>query len=153
MSKTPITRRVLLAVATTVLASSAWAQAAWPSKPITLIVPFPPGGPTDVVSRIVGKELSDRLGQPVIVENKSGASGSIAAGQVKRAAPDGYTLMTLATPTLFAPLFYKGAGYNVTKNFTPISMIYDLPIVPAVWIAYHFTFPVETNFIAVFSRT
>lgn len=132
MSKTPITRRVLLAVATTVLASSAWAQAAWPSKPITLIVPFPPGGPTDVVSRIVGKELADRLGQPVIVENKSGASGSIAAGQVKRAAPDGYTLMTLATPTLFAPLFYKGAGYNVTKDFTPISMIYDLPIVMVV---------------------
>lgn len=56
-----------------------------------------------MVSRIVGKELADRLGQPVIVENKSGASGSIAAGQVKRAAPDGYTLMTLATPTLFAP--------------------------------------------------
>lgn len=132
MSKTHITRRVLLAAATTVLASSAWAQAAWPSKPITLIVPFPAGGPTDVVSRIVGKELSERLGQPVIVENKAGASGSIAANQVKRAAPDGYTLMTLATPTVFAPLFYKGAGYDVTKDFTPISMIYDLPIVMVV---------------------
>ena len=132
MSKTHITRRVLLAAATTVLARSAWAQAAWPSKPITLIVPFPAGGPTDVVSRIVGKELSERLGQPVIVENKAGASGSIAANQVKRAAPDGYTLMTLATPTVFAPLFYKGAGYDVTKDFTPISMIYDLPIVMVV---------------------
>lgn len=128
----PMTRRLALAAAATVVAGSAWAQAAWPTKPITLIVPFPPGGPTDVVSRIVGKELSDRLGQPIIVENKSGASGAIAAGQVKRAAPDGYTLMTLATPTLFAPLFYKNTGYEVTQDFTPISMVYDLPIVMVV---------------------
>ncbi|MEN5423674.1 tripartite tricarboxylate transporter substrate binding protein [Comamonas aquatica] len=127
-----MTRRLALAAAATVVAGSAWAQAAWPTKPITLIVPFPPGGPTDVVSRIVGKELSDRLGQPIIVENKSGASGAIAAGQVKRAAPDGYTLMTLATPTLFAPLFYKNTGYEVTQDFTPISMVYDLPIVMVV---------------------
>ena len=132
MTATHITRRVAIAAAMTLMAGSVWAQAAWPSKPITLIVPFPAGGPTDVVSRIVGKELSDRLKQPVIVENRSGASGSIAANQVKRAAPDGYTLMTLATPTLFAPLFYKGAGYDVTKDFTPISMIYDLPIVMVV---------------------
>ena len=132
MNNFRMTRRVLLAAASTVLASTAWAQAAWPNKPITLVVPFPAGGPTDVVSRIVGKELSDRLKQPVIVENRAGASGSIAATQVKRAAPDGYTLMTLATPTLFAPLFYKGSGYDVTKDFTPISMIYDLPIVMVV---------------------
>ena len=125
MRLTNITRRTLVA-------GSAWAQAAWPSKPITLIVPFPPGGPTDVVSRIVGKELADRLGQPVIVENKAGASGSIAAQQVKRAAPDGHTLMMLATPTLFAPLFFRNAGYEVTKDFTPISMVYDLPIAMVV---------------------
>jgi tripartite-type tricarboxylate transporter receptor subunit TctC len=128
----PMTRRWVLAAAASLVAGSAMAQAAWPSKPITLIVPFPAGGPTDVVSRIVGKELSDRLKQPVIVENRAGASGSIAAMQVKRAAPDGYTLMTLATPTLFAPLFYKGAAYEVSKDFTPISMIYDLPIVMVV---------------------
>ena len=133
MSTTTITRRILLAAATSLLATgSVWAQAAWPNKPITLIVPFPPGGPTDVASRIVGKELADRLGQPVIVENKAGASGSIAATQVKRAAPDGNTLMMLATPTLFAPLFFKGAGYDVTKDFTSIAMVYDLPIVMIV---------------------
>lgn len=85
-----------------------------------------------MVSRIVGKELADRLGQPVIVENKAGASGSIAAQQVKRAAPDGHTLMMLATPTLFAPLFFRNAGYEVTKDFTPISMVYDLPIAMVV---------------------
>lgn len=127
-----LNRRWVLAAATTLLAGSAMAQTAWPTKPITLIVPFPPGGPTDVISRIVAKELSERLQQPIIVENKAGASGSIAAAQVKRAAPDGYTLMTLATPTLFAPLFYKGAGYNVPKDFTSIAMIYDLPIVMVV---------------------
>lgn len=132
MRLTSITRRTLLAAAATLVAGSAWAQAAWPTKPINLIVPFPPGGPTDVVSRIVGKELADRLGQPVIVENKAGASGSIAAAQVKRAEPDGHTLMMLATPTLFAPLFFKGAGYEVTKDFTPIAMVYDLPIVMVV---------------------
>ena len=127
-----MTRRWVLAAAATLMAGSAWAQATWPSKAITLIVPFPPGGPTDVVSRIVGKELSERLKQPVIVENKAGASGSIAAAQVKRAEPDGHTLMMLATPTLFAPLFFKGAGYEVTKDFTPIAMVYDLPIVMVV---------------------
>lgn len=125
-------RRCMLAAATALVAGSAWAQAAWPSKPVTLIVPFPPGGPTDVISRIVGKELSERLKQAVIVENKAGASGSIAALQVKRAEPDGHTLMMLATPTLFAPLFFKGAGYEVTKDFTSIAMVYDLPIVMVV---------------------
>ena len=132
MQKTHMTRRVLMAAAASLIAGASWAQAAWPSKPINLIVPFPPGGPTDVVSRIVGKELAERLGQPVIVENKAGASGSIAAVQVKRAEPDGYTLMMLATPTLFAPLFFKGAGYEVTKDFTSIAMVYDLPIVMVV---------------------
>ena len=132
MTTYSLSRRLVLAAATTLLAGSALAQAAWPTKPVTLIVPFPPGGPTDVVSRIVGKELAERLKQPVIVENKAGASGSIAALQVKRADPDGHTLMMLATPTLFAPLFFKGAGYEVTKDFTSIAMVYDLPIVMVV---------------------
>ena len=132
MRTSKMTRRLMLAAATTLVAGSVWAQAAWPSKAITLVVPFPPGGPTDVVSRIVGKELAERLKQPVIVENRAGASGSIAALQVKRAEPDGHTLMMLATPTLFAPLFFKGAGYEVTKDFTSIAMVYDLPIVMVV---------------------
>ena len=133
MLHTCITRRSLLAAtAATLLAGSAMAQAAWPSKPINFIVPFPPGGPTDVVSRIVAKELAERLGQPIIVENKAGASGSIAAAQVKRAEPDGHTLMMLATPTLFAPFFYKNAGYDTTKDFTAIAMVYDLPIAMVV---------------------
>lgn len=125
------TRRVLLALALPMLAGSALAQA-WPSKTIKLIVPFPAGGPTDTASRIVGQKLALRLKQPVIVENKAGASGAIAAAQVAKSPADGYTLMMLATPTLLAPHLYKTTGYDSVKDFTSIATVYDLPIVVVV---------------------
>ena len=125
------TRRVLLALALPMLAGSALAQA-WPSKTIKLIVPFPAGGPTDTASRIVGQKLALRLKQTVIVENKAGASGAIAAAQVAKAPADGYTLMMLATPTLLAPHLYKTTGYDSVKDFTSIATVYDLPIVVVV---------------------
>lgn len=135
MSHFSTRRSVLLSLAAlggiSLLAGSAFAQA-WPSKPIKLIVPFPPGGPTDTASRIVGQKLAERLKQPVIVENKAGASGSIAAAQVAKSAPDGYTLMMLATPTLLAPHLYKKAGYDTARDFTPVATVYDLPIVVVV---------------------
>jgi tripartite-type tricarboxylate transporter receptor subunit TctC len=105
---------------------------AWPTKPIKLVVPFPPGGPTDTAARIVGQKLAERLKQPVVVENRAGASGSIAAVQFMKAAPDGYTLMMLATPTLLAPHLYKKAGYHTVNDFTPVATLYDLPIVVVV---------------------
>ncbi|MGE8685589.1 MAG: Bug family tripartite tricarboxylate transporter substrate binding protein [Achromobacter sp.] len=123
------TRRAVLALAANLLVAGAAAAQAYPSQPIRLIVPFPPGGPTDVASRLVGQQLEARLRQPVIVENRAGASGSIAANLLKRSPPDGYTLMMLATPTLFAPFFYKNVGYETPKDFTPIATVYDLPIV------------------------
>ena len=125
------TRRVLLALALPMLAGSALAQA-WPSKTIKLIVPFPAGGPTDTASRIIGQKLALRLKQPVIVENKAGASGAIAAAQVAKSPADGYTLMMLATPTLLAPHLYKTTGYDSVKDFTSIATVYDLPIVVVV---------------------
>ncbi len=125
------TRRALLACALPLLAGGALADA-WPSKPIKLVVPFPAGGPTDTASRIVGQKLAERLKQPVVVENKAGASGSIAAVQVAKSAPDGYTLMMLATPTLLAPHLYKKAGYDSVKDFAPVATVYDLPIVVVV---------------------
>ena len=125
------TRRVLLALALPMLAGSAFAQA-WPSKTIKLIVPFPAGGPTDTASRIIGQKLALRLKQTVIVENKAGASGAIAAAQVAKAPADGYTLMMLATPTLLAPHLYKTTGYDSVKDFTSIATVYDLPIVVVV---------------------
>ena len=126
-----LTRRVLLGLALPLLASGALAQA-WPSKPLKLIVPFPPGGPTDTASRIVGLKLAERLKQPVVVENRAGASGSIAAAQFAKTPADGYTLMMLATPTLLAPHLYKKAGYDTSKDFTSLATVYDLPIVMVV---------------------
>ena len=130
-------RRAVLAATAAVSAigllgtAPAHAQA-WPTKMIKLVVPFPAGGPTDTASRIVGQRLSERLGQPVVVENRAGASGSIAAAQVAKSPADGYTLMMLATPTLLAPHLYKKAGYDTTKDFTPVATVYDLPIVVVV---------------------
>ncbi|MDW3689124.1 tripartite tricarboxylate transporter substrate binding protein [Cupriavidus sp. CV2] len=125
-------RRAILGLAAMPLVvASAFAQV-WPIKPIKLIVPFPPGGPTDTASRIVAQKLGEALKQPVVVENRAGASGSIAAAQVAKSAPDGYTLMMLAMPTLLAPHLYKKAGYDTTKDFTPVATIYDLPIVMVV---------------------
>jgi tripartite-type tricarboxylate transporter receptor subunit TctC len=125
-------RRAILGLAAMpLMIASAFAQV-WPSKPFKLIVPFPPGGPTDIASRIVAQKLGEALKQPVVVENRAGASGSIAAAQVAKSAPDGYTLMMLAMPTLLAPHLYKKAGYDTTKDFTPVATIYDLPIVMVV---------------------
>ncbi len=130
-----ITRRLALGAAFAsfaVLAAGPVAAQEWPAKPIKLIVPFPPGGPTDTASRVVGQKLSERLKQPVVVENRAGASGTIAAQFVAKSAPDGYTLMMLATPTLLAPHLYKSAGYDVNKDFAPVASVYDLPIVVVV---------------------
>ena len=125
------TRRALLGALLPLLANAALADN-WPSRSIKLIVPFPAGGPTDTASRILGQKLAERLQQPVVVENKAGASGSIAARQVMDSPADGYTLMMLATPTLLAPHMYKKAGYDTVKNFTPVATVYDLPIVVVV---------------------
>jgi tripartite-type tricarboxylate transporter receptor subunit TctC len=101
-------------------------------KTIKLVVPFPAGGPTDTASRIVGQRLAERLKQTVVVENRAGASGAIAAAQVAKSTPDGNTLMMLATPTMLAPHFNKAAGYDTIKDFTPVATVYDLPIVIVV---------------------
>lgn len=129
------TRRALLRLAGASLAGSAavslpaFGQAAWPSKPIRLVVPFPPGGPTDTAGRIIGAALSERLKQSVIVDNKAGASGSIGIEQVVRSAPDGYTLGLLANPTLMSPLLGVRQSFDVVRGTTPIGMAYEMPIV------------------------
>ena len=137
VSRTFAARRAVLAVSAALAASALWGAAsahaqAWPTRMIKLVVPFPAGGPTDTASRIVGQRLAERLGQPVVVENRAGASGSIAAAQVAKSPADGYTLMMLATPTLLAPHLYKKAGYDTVKDFTPVATVYDLPIVVVV---------------------
>ncbi len=109
----------------------------WPSKPIRIVLQFPPGGSTDVVARILAKELTNSLGQPVIVENKPGADGAIAGEFVARAEPDGHTFfMATNTPMMQVPLLRKNAPYDPAKSFTPVSLlgryVYVLVVNPGV---------------------
>jgi tripartite-type tricarboxylate transporter receptor subunit TctC len=95
----------------------------WPQKPIKVVVPFPPGGVTDSLARITAEWLTQRLGQPVIAENRPGASGAIAAEFVARADPDGYTLFSAATPQLSIVPHVQKIGYDPLKDFAPISIV------------------------------
>ena len=100
---------------------SAMAQAWQPTKPIAIVIPFPPGPGLDLVARMVGDKLSASIGQPVVYENRTGASGSIAAEYVARAAPDGLTLMAAATSTHATNVhLIKNLSYDPVRNFTPI---------------------------------
>lgn len=104
----------------------------WPSKPITLIVPFPAGGLTDILGRHLARDMENELGQPVVVENRAGASGQIGAAVLARAPRDGYTLMVTATHHVVSPAFKKNLPYDATKNFTNIAMLASAPNVLAV---------------------
>ena len=120
------------ALAALALAFCDLAGAAYPEKPITIIVPYAPGGGADILARLVGQKLSDRLKQPVIVENHGGASNTIGMGMVARAEPDGYTL-GLATPVfVMAPLGMKQKPYDPIADFTPVAMIGFTPLVLVV---------------------
>jgi len=104
----------------------------YPVKPVHLILPSPPGGGTDVVARTLAQKLSDALGQPVIVENKPGGSGTVGAALVARAAPDGYTLMISASVHLVNALILKQVPYDAVADFTPITQIAEVPLVVVV---------------------
>jgi tripartite-type tricarboxylate transporter receptor subunit TctC len=104
----------------------AWAQA-WPSKPISLVVPFPAGGTTDVLARAVGQELSKSLGQPVVVESKPGAGATLGADFVVKSKPDGYTLLMGAVHHTIASSVYKKLPYDFQKDLAPISTVALVP--------------------------
>ena len=121
-------RRHLLLSPLALVLPGAFAQAAWPSKPIRYIVPFAPGGTTDILARIVGEKLALALGQPVVVDNKAGQGGSAGAAELARAAPDGYTLGggTISSHAINATLYDK-LPYDPVTSFAPITMLATLP--------------------------
>ncbi|MDG9968556.1 tripartite tricarboxylate transporter substrate binding protein BugE [Achromobacter mucicolens] len=116
------------AAATLSLAGAAAAQATYPDRPIRLIVPFPPGGTSDVVGRIFAEALAKQIGQPVVVENRGGAGGTVGSRAVASAAPDGYTLLLGTSSTNGTnPAVYKNLPYDAVKDFTPVTQIIRVP--------------------------
>ena len=109
------------------------AQAAWPEKPVTLLVPFPPGGSTDAIARAVGPKLQEKLGGTFIVDTKAGAGGTLGAAAAKRAAPDGYTIFVSSLgPFVIGPHLVKNPGYDPLKDFDYITVAVQAPNVLAV---------------------
>ena len=106
---------------------------AYPTKPITIIVPFPAGGGTsDLLARVIAQKLSEAWGQPVIVDNKPGASGNIGAAMVAKSPPDGYTLLVAAAAISTAPALYKDPGFKLFENLTPVTVIGTVPFMLVV---------------------
>lgn len=127
-----------VALAAATLCGSALAQT-YPSKPITMVVPFSPGGATDIMSRLLAERLNKRLGQPVLVENRPGAGTMIASEYVAKAPADGYTLLIAASSLGIAPSLYKKVNYDPIKDFAPVSQVASVVHVLVV----HPTLPVK----------
>lgn len=116
----------LLCVA--LIAGAAHAQpAAYPSKPVRFILPFPPGGPTDILGRAVGQKLTEQLGQPVVVDNRPGAGGNVGTEFAAKQPPDGYTIALVSPALAYSPSLYKKLGYDPVRDFAPISLVAQIP--------------------------
>jgi tripartite-type tricarboxylate transporter receptor subunit TctC len=148
-------KRIIVLAAAAAFSLLAQAQG-YPNRPVKLLVGFPPGGSTDLAARALAERLSQALGQPVVVENKPGASGNIAADQVARSAPDGYSLLMAATSFATSPAFFKDLSWDPVKSFTPVSLVATVPIIavtgasvpaktPAELIAYSKANPGKLN--------
>ena len=116
-----------IAAVLALLCGAAQAQAGWPSKPITLIVPFPPGGGTDAFARPLSVHLAKQLGRQVIIDNRGGAGGTVGASVAAKAAPDGYTFFVGAVHHTIAPSFYPKLDYNITTDLVPLTVIANPP--------------------------
>src|SRR5437588_7530931 len=130
---------------------SAGAQQPYPTRPITVVVPFAAGGPTDVLTRILGQHMSHTLGQQIVVENVTGGGGSIGAARVAKAAPDGYTMVMGNLGTHAAAVgLYKNLSYNPRVDFEPVMLVASTPLV----LVLRKNFPAETlkEFIAYVAR-
>ena len=131
MNRMRIGALAFAAALATLAAPMALAQQ-YPTKPIRMVVAFPPGGSTDLAARALGEKLATALGQQVVIDNKPGASGNIGAEFVARSAPDGHTLLMAATSFATAPAFFPKLGWDPVKDFAPVSLVATVPIIVVV---------------------
>ena len=132
-SSLPLFTRRAIGLAVVAAAAASWAgavqaQDAWPSKPITMVVPFPPGGPTDMVARVLAQQVGQQLGQTVVVDNRPGANGNIGNALVAKAAPDGYTVLYNTSSISLSPSLYKKLSYDVNKDLRPVALTAVVPL-------------------------
>src|SRR3982751_2567595 len=114
--------RSLLGALLTSISMVAAAQT-YPSKPVRMLVAFPPGGPVDIIARLVAPKMSETLGQPVVVENKVGASGNVATAEVAKSAPDGYTLLAHSSAYAVNPTLFANAGYDPARDLLALAVV------------------------------
>jgi tripartite-type tricarboxylate transporter receptor subunit TctC len=112
------------------------AQDAYPSRPVRFILPFPPGGPTDILGRLIAERLTAQLGQPVVIENRGGAGGNVGAEAAAKSAPDGYTIVLVAPSLAISPTLYAKLNYDPVKDLAPISLVATVPNVVVTQAAY-----------------
>jgi len=125
-------KRLIALVAATLVAGGAFAQGSWPTKPIKLVVPFTAGSGTDIIARTIGDVMAKGLGQPVIVDNKPGAGGTIGAAQVAKSEPDGYTVLIHSSGHALNPAIYPNLPYDTVKDLTGVTPLAALPNVMVV---------------------
>jgi tripartite-type tricarboxylate transporter receptor subunit TctC len=119
---------LLLAAAIAVTMSTSASAQTYPSQPIRIVVPFAAGGAVDSVARVVGQKMSESLGQPVVIENKPGAGGNLAADTVARAAPDGYTVLLTTNGHAISPSLYRTLPFDAVKDFIPVTQLIESPL-------------------------
>jgi tripartite-type tricarboxylate transporter receptor subunit TctC len=125
-------KRILTLLAATLIAGGAAAQAAWPTKPIRMIVPFTAGSVTDIIARVVSESMSKSLGQPIVIDNKPGAGGTIGAAQVAKSEPDGYTVLIHSSGHALNPAIYPNLPYDTVRDLTGVTPLASVPNVLVV---------------------
>ena len=119
--------RLIALVLCSIFVGAAGAQDAYPSRPVRFILPFPPGGGTDILGRVIAERLSANLGQPVVTENRGGAGGNVGAEAAARSAPDGYTIVLVAPSLAISPSLYSKLNYDPVKDLAPVSLVATVP--------------------------